>query len=160
MTTNEKNLESTKPLKSGDQQVAGSPISNPADNAQHQRQEKLTALKAFRFTSGDSAPFTIDMGYGQKVQDKRPEKTERIDSMDSILKQARTMMEAKDLDTALLTRDLGISAQRKLDEINRNGDGREVYDNLNADDKKMVHLEIVNGKVLLKIGDAATVSGS
>jgi hypothetical protein len=100
------------------------------------------------------------MGYGEKVQDKRPEKTERTDSMDSMLKQARTIMEAKDLDTALLTRDLGISAQRKLDEINRNGDGREVYDNLNADDKKMVHLEIVNGKVLLKIGDAATVSGS
>ena len=69
---NEKHLEQQKPEKSGDHQVAGTPITNTEDNAHQQRQEKLTALKAYRFTKGDAAPFTIDMGNGEKVQDKRP----------------------------------------------------------------------------------------
>ncbi|HEY9680583.1 MAG TPA: hypothetical protein V6C86_03230 [Oculatellaceae cyanobacterium] len=382
MTTNEKNLEGLKPQKSGDHQVAGTPITNTEDNAHQQRQEKITASKAFRFTSGDSAPFTIDMGNGEKVQDKRPirqeasangqtaatlsdrlpagpdeaslanasplkfmdtdrskldydhipkpdlkdaqghivqknyadgrhtdihydkngqpdeirtpdgqtykkhigkdgkpdgtwnvtvpkdqspdgkehhynakidikvdgdgsvswttkagehskidkdgkwhkdvtkEDTDALhtdlskrdnlesakklceqvnkdgaaadvykrllkehpedkdkvhlvtkfdengkikvelapgpDPMDSILKQARTATEAKEFSTALGTRDLGISAQAKLDEINKNGDGRGVYDKLSDADKKMVHLETIDGKEVMKLGQSPT----
>ncbi|HEY9759914.1 MAG TPA: hypothetical protein V6C97_32440 [Oculatellaceae cyanobacterium] len=383
MTTNDKNLEGLKPQKSGDHQVAGTPITNTEDNAHQQRQEKITASKAFRFTSGDSAPFTIDMGNGEKVQDKRPirqeasagdqtaaatlndrlpagpdeaslanasplklvnpehskldydyipkadlkdgqghivqknyadgrhtdihydkngqpdevrtpdgqiyrkhigkdgkpdgtwdvtvpkdnspdgkehhyntkidikvdgdgnvswttkagehsqidkdgkwhkdvvkEDTDALhtdlskrdnlesakklceqvnkdgdaadvykrllkehpedkdkvhlvtkfdengkmkvelapgpDPMDSILKQARTVTEAKEFSTALGTRDLGISAQAKLDEINKNGDGRGVYDKLSDADKKMVHLETIDGKEVMKLGPSPT----
>jgi hypothetical protein len=66
----EKQLESHK---SGDQQVAGKPITEKADNAQQQRLEQQTALKAFRFTKDGGNAFTIDMGDGKAaVQDKRP----------------------------------------------------------------------------------------
>jgi DNA-directed RNA polymerase subunit L len=74
MTVNDKHLEQ-KPEKSGDHQVAGTPITKSEDNAHQQRQEKLLASKAYRFTKGDNA-FTIDMGNGEKVQDKRPMKSE------------------------------------------------------------------------------------
>jgi hypothetical protein len=76
MTINngEKHLEQ-KPEKSGDHQVAGTPITKTEDNAHQQRQEKANALKAFRFTK-DGAPFTLDMGNGEKVQDKRPLKND------------------------------------------------------------------------------------
>jgi hypothetical protein len=327
MTANEKNIEGLKPQKTGDHQVAGTPITNAEDNAHQQRQEKLTAAKAFRFTAGDAAPFTIDMGNGEKVQDKRPprdttdghghvteknysdgrhthihydkngqpdeiktpdgqsykkhvgkdgkpdgtwdvtvpkdkspdgkehhynakidikvdgdgtvswttkagehskidrdgkwhkdvvkedsdalhtdlqkrdmgESTKKMceqvnksgnaedvynklckehpedrdkvhlvhkfengkmvtelapgpDPMDGVVKDGRTAQEAKDLDTALGTRDMGVSAQKRLDEINKNGDSKGVYDRLSDSDKKMVHLETVDGKDVLKLG--------
>ncbi|HEY9758826.1 MAG TPA: hypothetical protein V6C97_26900 [Oculatellaceae cyanobacterium] len=65
----EKQLEGQK---SGDQQVAGKPITDKADNAHQQRLEQQTAAKAFRFTKDGGNSFTLDMGDGKTVQDKRP----------------------------------------------------------------------------------------
>ncbi len=70
MTINEKHLEQ-KHEKGGEQQVAGTPITKTEDNAHQQRQEIQNAMKAYRFTKGDN-PFTIDMGDGGTVVDKRP----------------------------------------------------------------------------------------
>jgi hypothetical protein len=68
--SSEKHLEGQK---SGDQQVAGKPIADKHDNAQQQRLEQQTAIKAFRFTKDGGNAFTIDMGDGKAaVQDKRP----------------------------------------------------------------------------------------
>jgi hypothetical protein len=67
--SSEKHLEGQK---SGDQQVAGKPITDKHDNAQQQRLEQLSAAKAFRFTKDGGNAFTIDMGEGKAVQDKRP----------------------------------------------------------------------------------------
>jgi hypothetical protein len=268
MTTNERNLESVKPQTSGDHQVAGTPITKTEDNAQQQRQEKLTAAKAFRFTSGDAAPFTIDMGNGEKVQDKRPLRQENSAGEQGKLDPSKIPMadvkdgqghilqknyadgrhtdihydkngqpdemktpdgqdykrhigkdgkpdgtwdvtvpkdkspdgkehhynthidvkvdgdgavswttkagehskidtdgkwhkdvikEASDADalhTDLLKRDMGASAQKRLDEINKNGEGTGVYDKLSDADKKQAHLETVDGKEILKLGPA------
>ena len=58
-------------LKPTEPTPAGTAITDKADNAVQQRQETLLAAKAFRFTKGDN-PFTIDMGDGSTVKDKRP----------------------------------------------------------------------------------------
>jgi hypothetical protein len=70
MTINDKHLEKEQP-KSGDHQVAGTPITKTEDNALKQHQEMKDAIKSYRLTKGEN-PFTIDMGNGEKVQDKRP----------------------------------------------------------------------------------------
>lgn len=70
MTINDKHLEQ-KHEKGGEQQITGTPITKTEDNAHQQRQEMQNAMKAYRFTKGDN-PFTIDMGDGGKVVDKRP----------------------------------------------------------------------------------------
>jgi hypothetical protein len=70
MTMNDKHLEKEQP-KSGDHQVAGAPITKTEDNALKQHQEMKDAIKSYRLTKGEN-PFTIDMGNGEKIQDKRP----------------------------------------------------------------------------------------
>jgi hypothetical protein len=70
MTINDKHLEKEQP-KSGDHQIAGAPITKTEDNALKQHQEIKDAIKSYRLTKGEN-PFTIDMGNGEKIQDKRP----------------------------------------------------------------------------------------
>jgi hypothetical protein len=70
MTINDRHLEKEQP-KSGEHQVVGAPITRTEDNALKQHQEMKDAIKSYRLTKGDN-PFTIDMGAGEKVQDKRP----------------------------------------------------------------------------------------
>lgn len=75
MTINDRHQNPEKQLeghKGGDQQVAGKPITDKADNAHQQRLEQQSAAKAFRFTKDGGNAFTIDMGEGKAVQDKRP----------------------------------------------------------------------------------------
>ena len=71
--SNDKHLEQ-KESKSVEHQSAGAPITGAADNALQSRQEKMLASKAFRFSVDN--PFTIEMGNGEKIQDRRPLRAE------------------------------------------------------------------------------------
>jgi hypothetical protein len=72
MVDNEKKLEHHESNSREHESVTGVQITKSEDSAIKQRQELLDASKAFRFTKGDNA-FTIDLGDGKNVQDRRPQ---------------------------------------------------------------------------------------
>jgi hypothetical protein len=71
MASDEKKIEHQQ-TEAGDHAHVGKPITTPEDNARHERQQKLDMAKSFRLTNDKSNSFTIDMGDGSHVKDKRP----------------------------------------------------------------------------------------
>jgi hypothetical protein len=59
-------------VKLGDKPPAGMPITEKADNTIQQRFQEREALKVYRFTRDPNNSFSIDMGDGSEVKDKRP----------------------------------------------------------------------------------------
>ena len=59
-------------VKPGDKPPAGTPITEKADNTIQQRLQEREALKAYRLTRDPNNAFSIDMGNGSEVKDKRP----------------------------------------------------------------------------------------
>jgi hypothetical protein len=59
-------------VKPGDKPPAGTPITEKSDNAVQQRLQQREALSAYRLTKDPNNAFSIDMGNGAEVKDKRP----------------------------------------------------------------------------------------
>jgi hypothetical protein len=70
------NIEAAK-TKSHETPIAGRPITASEDNNVQQRQELLTAMKAFRFTKDSNNSFTLTDS-GKEISDKRPLNSERL----------------------------------------------------------------------------------
>jgi hypothetical protein len=79
MSSNEKNLEK-KATTSADSAHVAKPITSAEDNAKHEREQARLIIKAFRLTTDRNNSFTIDMGDGKQVQDKRPIQEQKIDN--------------------------------------------------------------------------------
>jgi hypothetical protein len=80
--------------KSHEAPVAGRPITASEDNAVQQRQELLTAMKAFRFTKDSNNSFTL-IDSGKEISDKRPLNSERVLQTEA-QKEAQAVQQIKD----------------------------------------------------------------
>jgi hypothetical protein len=80
--------------KSHEAPVAGRPITASEDNAVQQRQELLTAMKAFRFTNDSNNSFTL-VDSGKEISDKRPMNAGRSEQTED-QKEAQAAQKIKD----------------------------------------------------------------
>ncbi len=83
-----------KQLKPSDKPPTGTPIVTEKDNNLQQKQESQTAMQAKRFTGPLDVAFTIDMGDGKLVGDKRPLRVEEVHSVNQTMLHVRDLIHA------------------------------------------------------------------